>query len=357
MAYTTIDDPSAHFQVQLYSGNGGTQSITNTGNSALQPDWVWLKRRDGTDNNSLFDSTRGVTKELNTNGSNPEGTASNLITSFDSDGFGLGDNGGVNGNGESYVAWQWKANGGTTSSNTDGSLTSTVQANTTAGFSIVTYSNPSTNNNTIGHGLGVQPEIIIFKNTVDTIDWYVASKYLSNYTTKYLELNTNDAEATHSDGMNSTAPTSSVFSVGGISRTGDNGNKVVAYCIAEKQGYSKVGTYYGNGQFDGTFAYCGFKPAWIMIKSTGASEPWVVYDTERNPHNGADLKLTPNTEDGDNGNSQVGGTSNNIVDILSTGFKMRSNNNATNQSSTKFIFVAFAEHPFVSSSGVPNTAR
>ena len=164
----------------------------------------------------------------------------------------------------------------------------------------------------------------------------------------YLTLQTTNTAST----INYNAPTSTVFSY-----NDNNTNTTVIYCIAEKQGYSKVGTYYGNGQADGTFAYCGFKPAWIMTKNTQSAEPWVVYDTERNPHNGADLKLTPNTEDGDNGNSQVGGTSNNIVDILSTGFKMRSNNNATNESAKRYVFVAFAESPFVSSSGVPNTAR
>ena len=346
MAYTTIDDPSAHFQVQLYSGNGGTQSITNTGNSDLQPDWVWLKRRDGTDNNSLFDSTRGVTKELNTNGLGAEGTASNLVTSFDSDGFGLGNNAGVNGSGESYVAWQWKANGGTTSTNSDGSENSTVQANTTAGFSIVTLTaNGSTE--TYGHGLGVKPDFILAKSRNTAGGWNFITDSLDG-SMDYLTLQTTNTAST----INYNAPTSTVFSY-----NDNNTNTTVIYCIAEKQGYSKVGTYYGNGQADGTFAYCGFKPAWIMTKNTQSAEPWVVYDTERNPHNGADLKLTPNTEDGDNGNSQVGGTSNNIVDILSTGFKMRSNNNATNESAKRYVFVAFAESPFVSSSGVPNTAR
>ena len=169
-SYASIDDPSAHFQAQLYTGNGGTQSITNTGNSDLQPDWVWLKRRDGNDNHSLFDSNRGVTKELNTNGNGAEGTASNLITSFDSDGFGLGDNGGVNGNGESYVAWQWKANGGTTTSNSDGDITSTVQANTTAGFSILTFTTDG-NTRSVGHGLGGTPDVIITKVRSGAGNW------------------------------------------------------------------------------------------------------------------------------------------------------------------------------------------
>ena len=364
MAYTTIDDPSAHFQVQLYSGNGGTQSITNTGNSDLQPDWVWLKRRDGTDNNSLFDSTRGVTKELNSNGNGAEGTASNLITSFDSDGFGLGDNGGVNGNGESYVSWQWKANGGTTSSNSDGNITTTVQVNSTAGFSIGTYTGNASGSATIGHGLGAIPDLVIIKGRDGNglggaaQYWVIgAPNMLGNGTSAHVFLDTNNAEMSNTTIWRNENFTTSIIPMGGHAAINGNTAAYVFYAFKEIQGYSKVGTYYGNGQVDGTFAYCGFRPAWFMTKSLGAAEPWVVYDTKRNPHNGADLKLTPNTEDGENSNSQVGGTSYNIVDILSNGVKMRSNNGATNEAAKEYLFVAFAENPFVSSSGVPTTAR
>ena len=353
MAYTNIDDPSAHFQTAVHtSTNAGT--ITNDGNSDLQPDLIWSKARGSAFNHALYDSTRGVTKFLSSNATSAETTASSGfdLTSFNTDGFSTGNNqfnticGGT-----TYVAWQWKANGGTTSSNTDGSLTSTVQANTTAGFSIVTYSNPSTNDNTIGHGLGVQPEIIIFKNTVDASNWYVASKYLSNYTTKYLELDTTDAEQTHADGMNSTAPTSSVFSVGGISRTGDQGNLAVAYCFASKQGYSKFGSYVGNGNADGSFVYTGFKPAFVMLKRTNGAGGWTIYDNKRG-YNGNNYELFPNSSE-----AEYTGTSYFEADILSNGFKLRLTNSQVNGSGDSYIYMAFAENPFVTSTGIPTTAR
>tara|TARA_A100001515_G_scaffold140139_1_gene135469 strand:+ start:1028 stop:2083 length:1056 start_codon:yes stop_codon:yes gene_type:complete len=351
MAYTSIDDPSVYFQIATYTGNGtDNTAITNDGNSDLQPDWIWIKRTSSSEDHQLADSTRGVTKWLHSNLTNAESTTTARLKSFDTDGFTLGDAGSTNNSGDTFVAWQWKANGGTTSSNTDGSLTSTVQANTTAGFSIVTYSNPSTNNNTIGHGLGVQPEIIIFKNTVDTIDWYVASKYLSNYTTKYLELNSSDAEATSADGMNSTAPTSSVFSVGGISRTGDSGNEVVAYCFASKQGYSKIGSYTGNGANDGPFIYTGFKPAFLLFKRVPNDRNWVIIDNKRDPHNVASKRLFPDSTSANNALP-------NLVDLVSNGFKVRHLNVIINSSGEKYIYMAFAENPFVTSKGNPVTAR
>ena len=353
MAYTDIDDPSAYFQTALHSSTNAA-TITNDGNSDLQPDLIWSKARGSAFNHALYDSTRGVTKFLSSNATSAETTASAGydLTSFNTDGFSTGNNqfnticGGT-----TYVAWQWKANGGTTSSNTDGSLTSTVQANTTAGFSIVTYSNPSTNDNTIGHGLGVQPEIIIFKNTVDASNWYVASKYLSNYTTKYLELDTTDAEQTHADGMNSTAPTSSVFSVGGISRTGDQGNLAVAYCFASKQGYSKFGSYVGNGNADGSFVYTGFKPAFVMLKRTNGAGGWTIYDNKRG-YNGNNYELFPNSSE-----VEYTGTSYFEADILSNGFKLRLTNSQVNGSGDSYIYMAFAENPFVTSTGIPTTAR
>ena len=350
MAYTNIDDPSAYFQTALYTGNGSTQSITNDGNSDMQPDWVWVKSRSIAYHNVVFDSSRGVNQRLSTNLTAAEDTGAGYgtVSAFNSDGFSVSSGANTNNNSATYVAWQWKANGGTTSSNTDGSLTSTVQANTTAGFSIVTYSNPSTNDNTIGHGLGVQPEIIIFKNTVDASNWYVASKYLSNYTTKYLELDTTDAEQTHADGMNSTAPTSSVFSVGGISRTGDQGNLAVAYCFASKQGYSKFGSYVGNGNADGSFVYTGFKPAFVMVKAITSSKNWDI-STGAVSSNQIDERLRANLADAEE--------SSGYIDFLSNGFKMRNTNGTQNSSGVTYIYMAFAEQPFVTSTGIPTTAR
>ena len=344
-SYSSIDDPSAHFQAQLYTGNGGTQSITNTGNSDLQPDWVWLKRRDGNDNHSLFDSNRGVTKELNTNGNGAEGTASNLITSFDSDGFGLGDNGGVNGNGESYVAWQWKANGGTTTSNSDGDITSTVQANTAAGFSIVTFTTDG-NTRSVGHGLGGKPAVIISKVRNSSGNWIYQD--MTNFSTiQQGNLNSTSGFSSNSYSF----PTSTTFNY-----NDSNGNTQVAYCFREIRGFSRMARYKGYGNFSGPYLYCGFRPAWILIKNFDQSEPWVIWDSSRDPDNPAKKKLTTNTEEEDNGDSQVGGDTSNLVDFYANGFRLRSNNNATNADDKNFIFMAFAKHPFATSSGIPATA-
>ena len=343
-SYASIDDPSAHFQAQLYTGNGGTQSITNTGNSDLQPDWVWLKRRDGNDNHSLFDSNRGVTKELNTNGNGAEGTASNLITSFDSDGFGLGDNGGVNGNGESYVAWQWKANGGTTSSNSDGDITSTVQANTTAGVSILTFTTEG-NTRSVGHGLGGTPDVIITKVRSGAGNWIYQD--FTNFAQQHGQLNTTNGFSS----INYNAPSSTTFNY-----NDNNGNTQVAYCFREIRGFSRMGRYKGHGDFTGNYVFCGFRPAWILIKNFDQSEPWVIYDASRDPDNPAKKKLTTNTEEEDNGDSQVGGDTSNLVDFYANGFRLRSNNNATNADDKNFVFMAFAKHPFATSSGIPATA-
>jgi hypothetical protein len=356
MAYTTIDDPSAYFQTATYTGTGSTQSITNDGNSDLQPDLVWIKQRNGqgTDH-QLVDSSRGNTKYLYSNSTAAEATSSDRLTSFNTDGFTLGADASnvVNqSGGYLYVGWQWKANGGTTSSNTDGTLTSTVQANTDAGFSIVTYSNPSTSDNTIGHGLGVQPEVIIFKNTVDVIDWYVASKYLSNYTTAYLKLNSTDVEATNADGMNSTAPTSSVFSVGGISRTGDNGNEVVAYCFASKQGFSKIGSYEGTGFGNGPYIYTGFKPAFVLMKNCNTVDNWILLDNKRDGYNPTEKYLMPSSSSAESTNVDAG-----KIDIYSNGFRIVTSYQSINKGSDKIFYMAFAENPFVTSTGIPTTAR
>ena len=356
MAYTTIDDPSAHFQTVLYTGTGSARSVTNNGNSDLQPDLVWAKNRNDSYDHVLADSNRGTTKTIFSSQSWAETTNTNALSSFDSNGFSIGGNsGGWNfSSAKTYVAWQWKANGGTTSSNTDGSLTSTVQANTDAGFSIVTYSNPSTANNTIGHGLGVQPEVIIFKNTVDVVDWHVASKYLTNYRTYGMQLNSDNSQAIYSNAMNSTEPTSSVFSVGGISRTGDNGNEVVAYCFASKQGYSKFGKYVGNGSTtNGPFVYTGFKPAFVMIKAINATKNWVMVDNKRIIVNGDVYLLYANT----NGAEVQSPSSGAHIDLLSNGFKIYDNWTLTNQNGVSYLYMAFAENPFVTSTGIPTTAR
>ena len=348
MAYTTIDDPSAHFQTKLYTGTGSSLALTNDGNSDLQPDWVWVKRRDGTYSHALFDSSRGSTKRLVSNLTNAEDTNAQYITSFDSDGFTSGTDANLNQSSLTYVAWQWKANGGTTSSNSDGSVTSTVQVNTDAGFSIVTYTGTGSGN-TIGHGLGTTPGWIIARVRSTTNNWGVWHQDLGG-ANKYLKLNTTDSTITATDIWNNTLPTSTVFSTGAAGTTNDSGATYVAYCFAEKKGYSKFGSYTGNGNADGPFVYTGFKPAWLMIKSSGsAGDNWVICDNKRDTFNVMENILLPNAT-----SAEFDETS---FDFLSNGFKLRQNAATYNDSGDTFIYMAFAEHPFVSSKGVPVTAR
>jgi len=348
MAYTNIDDPSAHFQCELYTGNSSTNAITFSGNSDMKPDFLWNKRRDVGYNHALWDSTRGITKYLNSNTTNAESTF-NYITSFDTDGVTFGNNDqSVNYNGASYVLWGWSANGGTTSSNTDGSKTATVQANQDAGFSIVTYAG-SGSASTVGHGLADTPDVIIFKNRDDTNVWAVYHQSLGN--NYKIELNSTNAKDSDGSFMNGTLPISSVFTVGASVNTNGSGDNYVAYCFVEKQGYSKFGSYVGNGNANGTFVYTGFKPAFVLFKnSSNAGENWIMYDNKRDPHNEATLELFPNTSDAEY-------TSNAFdIDMLSNGFKHRGSNAGSNGSGRTYIYMAFAENPFVAD-GVPTTAR
>ncbi len=363
MAYTTIDDPSAYFQIALYTGNAGTNNIVNDGNSDLQPDWVWIKNRStsGKDH-GLFDSSRGTTKQLNSNNTNAENTVSTSLTSFNSDGFTLGADGGPNANSDSHVAWQWKANGGTTTTNDAsstgvGSIDSVYQANTTAGFSIVTYTGTNAAG-TIAHGLGAVPDLIITRNRVSANSWAVYhSSNTSAPETDFVLLNTTDGTVDNANRWNDTAPTSTVFSVKQSAETNnsDNSDTFVAYVFTSIQGYSKFGSYTGNGDADGPFIYLGFKPKYFLLKNSTASsgssgQHWQISDTERHPDNPLDLTLF--VED----NASEGGTWS-IKDFLSNGVKIRGNNYAMNTDGDTYIYMAFAEHPFVSSKGVPVTAR
>ena len=356
MAYTTIDDPSAYFQTVLYTGTGSsTQNVVNGGNSDLQPDWVWVKNRTDARWHRLVDSSRGASKNLYSNETDAEGTEAS-VTAFNSDGFSLGTDTGSDGwneNGDAHVAWQWKANGGTTSSNTDGSITSTVQANTTAGFSIVSWQGNATNPSTIGHGLNQKPDVILLKNR-DTsgTNWIMYhSANTSAPETDYLILDSTNATADSANVWSDTSPTSSVFTVGSAGSVNNNGDNFITYCFAEKQGYSKFGSYTGNGNADGAFVYTGFKPAWIMIKKTNNTSQWVLHDTTRQEFNMQTRFLQANQ-------SAAEGTSSAAdLDILSNGFKLRSSDDAQNGNGDTYIYMAFAESPFVSSEGVSTTAR
>ena len=353
MAYTTIDDPTEYFHTQIYAGDGNDdRSITNDANAGnFSPDWLWLKNRSGTNSHALVDTTRGATKVLRSNANNAEETEANGIQAFETDGFQIGSGGLVNTNGNNYVTWQWKANGGTTSSNSDGSVTSTVQANTDAGFSILTYTGTGSGN-TIGHGLGTTPAWIIAKVRSTTNNWGVWHQDLGG-ANKYLKLNTTDSTITATDVWNNTLPTSTVFSTGAAGTTNDSGATYVAYCFAEKKGYSKFGKFRGNANADGPFIYTGFKPSWLMIKNIGASGTgyhWYIWDNKRDTFN-----ITDNTIHADQSNAE--NTFDQDIDLLSNGFKLRGSGVGMNPSSHDAIYFAFAEHPFVSSKGVPVTAR
>ena len=356
MAYSTINDPSAQFQTVLYTGNGGTQSITNDGNSNLQPDWIWTKERSNTStnqNHTITDSSRGNTKQLFINSTSADATSSAFVTSFDSDGFSLGDNANINYNSATYVGWQWKANGGTTSSNSDGSITSYTQANNTAGFSIVYYSGNGSNNATVGHGLSAAPQLIITKNRSATYNWVTWSEELSS--TKIMVVDMDLAEFTPSGGYYSNVGSSTYQLVQGssnLTNVNANGNDYIAYCFRSIKGYSKFGKYTGNGSSDGTFVYTGFKPAWIMTKRIDAAGAWNIQDLKRSPFNVQDNFLQANDADPE---AAAGGTG--IWDALSNGFKLRQNLSSTNASGGTFLYLAFADQSLVGTNNVIALAR
>ena len=347
MAYTTIKKPSDYFNTKLYTGNGTARSITGVG---FQPDWSWFKSRGDTNSHALYDAVRGVTKAISSNSTGAEATESQGLTSFDSDGFSIGSQTAVNASGHGIASWNWKANGAG-SSNTDGSIATTVSVNTTAGFSIGTCSGLATNNDTLGHGLGAVPKMIMVKNTQSSGNWFVYHHKLPTGSVgqgSYLNLN----EAySYSDGSiwNNTAPTSSVFTMkGGDFATGES---LVFYAFAEKTGYSKFGSFVGNGNDDGTFVYTGFKPSFILLKNTSISASWLINDNKRPGYNANSQTLVPNNNDAEN-------TGTDRTDFLSNGFKLRVGaSTAWNGSGNTIIYMAFAEAPLVGSNNVPCTAR
>jgi len=352
MAYTNIDDPSAHFQVKLWTGTGvAGNTITLDGNSDMQPDFMWHKEPTDANGWHQIDSSRGTTYILASQSTVAEYDVLNTyISSFNSNGFtaGYGDSS-INSNGVSQCSWMWHCNGGTTSSNTDGSKTATVQANQDAGFSIVTYAG-SGSASTVGHGLADTPDVIIFKNRSATNVWATYHQGLGN--NYKLELNSNIAKDSDGSFMNGTLPTSSVFTVGASVNTNGSGSNYVAYAFAEKQGYSKFGSYVGNGSADGAFVYTGFKPAFVMLKKTNGVGAWIMYDNKRNAYTGNYIYYLLQTNEGDAEITSVSYP----IDFLSNGFKLRGAS-LTNTSGDTYIYMAFAENPFTTSTGIPTTAR
>jgi len=343
MAYTTIKKPSDYFNTKVYTGTGSSLALTGVG---FQPDWTWIKRRNGTAYHWLIDAVRGSTKAIYSNGTEAEQTQSQGITSFDSDGFTLGTNSDVNGSSDTYASWNWLGANGT-ASNTDGSITSTVSANTTSGFSIVKYTGNGTAGATIGHGLSSVPNVVLIKAlTSSSQQWNMYHSSLGNGS--HMHFNLTNAVNSSSNYFNNTTPTSSVFSVGSYFETNESSTDFIAYCFAEKQGYSKFGSYTGNGNADGTFIYTGFKPSFVMWKNaTTASTNWHIVDNKRDTFNIVDKLLLPNDSSAEITQS--------ALDLTSNGFKIRVTNGFVNTSGDNYIYMAFAEEPLVGDN--PATAR
>ena len=354
MAYTTINDPSAHFQIKTWTGNGSDdRNLTNDGNSDLQPDLLWDKRRSTTGSHKLQDSTRGVTKPLISNNSNTEGDESNAVQAFQTDGFQVGNDSNINGSGVTYVAWQWKANGGTRTTFTESGSNpgGGHQANTTAGFSIVDYVGTGSTG-TVSHGLGAVPHWILFKNRDTAQTWVVYHhKNTAAPETDILQLEATNATYDSNTYFNDTAPTSSVFTVATSNDLNKDGDNIIAYAWTGIQGYSKFGSYSGNGSATGPFVYLGFRPRWILIKRTDATDDWKINDTARdfNGTYGNDASLHANENIAETTSASFN------VDFLSNGFKLRSADAGNNADGGTYVYAAFAEHPYVSSKGVPTT--
>jgi hypothetical protein len=331
------DTPADYFNTVLYTGANpnAAQSVTGVG---FQPDFVWIKSRVTDYGHALHDVIRGANGRLQSNTLGAESISSTYLTSFDSDGFSLGVDYGQNAPSEPYVAWNWKA-GGTGVSNTDGSITSTVSANQDSGFSVVTYTGNATAGATVGHGLGKKPTMIIVKNRDDGAqDWPV--QHGSIGATGQMVLSSTAANNANIVYWNNTEPTSSVFSLGTANNTNQSGDSHVAYCFTDIDGFSKAGSYVGNGSSDGTFIYTGFRPAWVVVKRYDSSNNWNSHDNKRGPYNVNDWRLYLNLSSAEDSGGSYG------VDFLSNGFKVRTSEAGWNASGGTYIYLAFAEQPF-----------
>jgi len=345
MAYTTINKSTDYFNTKLYTGNGGTQSITGVG---FQPDMAWIKSRSSGAWHHLGDAVRGADKRLQPNDNGAESTLSTGITSFDSDGLSFGASGDVNGNGLSIVGWNWKA--GTTAI-PSGSTTDPlgVSINTTSGFGIYKITSPASGSYVLKHGLGKKPKMVIVKDLEASQKFMVWSDTFSNATNDYITLNDVNGKATYSTCWGTMNSTDCTISVGG---TLDANNDHVVYIFTDTTGYCKHGSYTGNGNDgDGPFIYTGFKPAFFMIKRTDASQPWLILDSKRGAYNVNQSKLFPNASDVENTDTSNG------MDFLSNGIKLKRNNAESNGSNGNYIYMAFGAAPLVGSNGVTAKAR
>jgi len=331
---STIPQGNKVMDATLYTGNGSTQTITNAG--SFKPDFVWIKSRSAATDNKLTDFVRGATKALISNTTAAETTDTTGLTAFNTNGFTLGASTVYNNTAATYVAWQWAGTGATVS-NTSGTITSTVDANTTAGFSIVSYTGTGANA-TVGHGLGVAPKMVIVHSRVGVGQWCVYNSALAAGNVLYLDL-TNPAEAQPTF-FNSGSTTSTTFPVGTVANTNGSGSSIIAYCFAEIAGFSKLGSYTGNGSTDGTFVYTGFLPKFIIIKSSSNAYNWQTYDSARGIYNPDRPVLYPNLS-----NAEYS-VSTNDIDLLANGFKLRGSDAGINGSGATYIYMAFASNPF-----------
>ena len=344
-----IADGSAYFQTTTYTGAGYPTEVNQLGNSTFQPDFVWVKRRNGATTHDLFDAVRGVSSQLYSNLTNAEGTVSNAI-SFDADGFTAAADpitGDTGSSGNTFVGWQWLAANGT-ASNTDGSITSTVSANVAAGFSVIGWTGNGTSGATIGHGLSAAPELFIVKNRTNSDFWAILETVYYG-ATHYLTLPSTSGSNSNSTFWTNTNPTSSVITLGTQNRSNGSGDSMIGYAWHSVEGFSKIGSYTGNGSTDGPFIFTGFRPAFVIFKKINGTDSWEMFDSTRPGYNVTNLGLLPNTT-----NSEITGRN---IDILSNGIKQRNANGTTNENGNTYMYMAFAENPFGGDGVAPVPAR
>ena len=334
MAYTAIDDPEAYFQVKTYTGTGSSNAQTFDGDTDMQPDLIWIKHRSGTNNHLATDAVRGSNKLLYPDLTNAEGTSTAHVTAFGSDGFTVATDGVVNEDDETYVAWCWKESA-------------------TSGFDIVSYTGNATAR-TISHSLSAVPHVIIVKPRESSSEGWAVYHHANTSApeTDFLRMDETNATADHADYWNDTAPTSSVFTVGTDSAVNTNTEGVIAYLFSEKQGFSKFGSYTGNNNVSGPMIWLGFRPAWLMVKAADTGQSWATVDTKRNTYNQTSKTLFANSD-----SAEQDSTANASFDFLSNGFKPRMADADVNGDGNTYIYMAFAEAPFVNSNGVPCNAR
>tara|TARA_R100001086_G_scaffold229480_1_gene149380 strand:+ start:13 stop:1065 length:1053 start_codon:yes stop_codon:yes gene_type:complete len=348
-AYTTIDDAGLYFNPILFTGTGGSLAVTGVG---FQPDLVWQKNRSITSNHLWTDAVRGTDSQIYCSSTSAEGTLSTVLTSFDSDGFTAGTNSDFNGSGNDIVTWNWKA-GTTTGIAGSPSITPTGYSfNQTSGFSIIEYTGNGTSGATIPHGLSAAPECVICKSTTNAEAWITGHKWMNSGTTPWnygIELNASTGDYASAGYWNDTAPSSTLVTLGSGGGSNLSGGTVMAYCFAPIKGYSKFGSYTGNGNADGPFIFTGFSPAFILAKRTDSTGNWFIWDNKRKGYNANNNYLMSSTTGAESDATNIS--------ILSNGFKFRSTDADLNASGGDYIYLAFAEAPLANSEGVAVNAR